>query len=448
MKSAIKIFFVFIFFLFIQSCSDLSDLEDPGRKDDPISLSSFVSLQDLANKAILTGTVQLYSSMGTKSGLITVGDASGCVVMNNGRLKCWGQNDKSQLGDGTTTDRSSPVWATSVNPANSSDIIVAVVSGRTSTCAYYYTGLKCWGNQTSGVLGNGQTTGSATTPQTVTNVSGRVVKFIQLNDGFSCIQDTSGVVSCWGDNSKAQLGNGNQTSSPSAAVNASINGVASQLIAQNNDSCALVGSVVKCWGQSFSNSSPFTPVSINFGGNTPSQLGGGTTFSPNLTCVVMANSTVQCFGATTNSFGELGNGTNTAPANATTGYTVINATTNQALSGVMMVATGDSGTNLSFNYGCAVADDFTNVYCWGNNSLGNLGNGSTSNSNKAVKVTKTWPSSDIIDLAVSDGRACILLKNNDVWCWGGNSYGKGELGNGSLTGNTTTAIKILNRNDP
>lgn len=80
--------------------------------------------------------------------------------------------------------------------------------------------------------------------------------------------------------------------------------------------------------------------------------------------------------------------------------------------------------------------------------FGNLGNGSTANANKATKVTKTWPSSDIIDLAVSDGRACILLKNNDVWCWGGNSYNKGELGNGSSNGNTTTAIKILNRNDP
>ena len=41
---------------------------------------------------------------------------------------------------------------------------------------------------------------------------------------------------------------------------------------------------------------------------------------------------------------------------------------------------------------------------------GNLGNGTTNNTNKATKVTKTWPGSDIIDLAVSDGRACILLK--------------------------------------
>ena len=288
MKSAVKILILFIIFWFIQGCSDLSDLDDPGKKDDPISLSSFASLQDLANKAILTGTVQLYSSFGTKSGLLTVGDASGCVVMNNGKLKCWGQNDNSQLEEGSTTNRASPVWANSANPVSAADIIVAVVSGRTSTCAYYYTGLKCWGNQTSGVLGNGQTTSFATSPQTVTNVTGRTIKFIQLNDGFSCIQDTSGVVSCWGDNTKAQLGNGNQTSS-TTAVNTSINGTASQLIAQNNDSCALVGSTVKCWGQAFSNSSPFTPVTINFGGNTPSQLGGGTTFNPNLTCVVMAN---------------------------------------------------------------------------------------------------------------------------------------------------------------
>ncbi len=431
----------------MQSCSDLSDLEDPGKKDDPISLSSFVSLQELANKAILSGKVDLYSTLGTRSGLITVGDASGCVVMAIGKLKCWGQNDNSQLGDGSTTNRFSPVWANAVNPISSADIIVAVVAGRTSTCAYFYSGLKCWGNQALGVLGNGQTTSFATAPQTVTNVSGRTIKYIQLNDGFSCIQDTSGVVSCWGDNAKTQLGNGNQTSS-TTAVNTSLGGTASQLIAQNNDSCALVGSTIKCWGQAFSNASPFTPVSINFGGVVPMQLGGGTAFNPNLTCVVMNNTTVQCFGSTSNSSGELGNGTNTAPANVVTGYTVQNATTGQPLTGVAMVATGDSGASLAANYACAVADDFTNVYCWGANLYGNLGNGTTANANKATKVTKTWPGSDIIDLAVSDGRACTLLKNNDVWCWGGNSYTKGELGNGSGNGNTSTAIKILNRNDP
>ncbi len=344
-----------------------------------------------------------------------------------GKLKCWGQNDNSQLGEGSTTNRAAPVWANSVNPISTADIIVAVVSGRSSTCAYFYSGLKCWGNQALGVLGNGQTTSFASTPQTVTNVTGRTIKYIQLNDGFSCIQDTLGVVSCWGDNSKAQLGNGNQTNS-TTAVNASLGGGSSQLIAQNNDSCSLVGSSVKCWGKAFSNVSPFIPVSINFGGATPVQLGGGTTFLPNLTCVVMSNSTVQCFGSTTNNSGELGNGTNTAPANAVTGYTVLNAITGQSLSGVAMVATGDSGANLDLNYGCAVADDYTNVYCWGTNTYGNLGNGTTNNTNKATKVTKTWPGSDIIDLAVSDGRACILLKNNDVWCWGGNSYNKGELG--------------------
>lgn len=355
-----NIFFFFIFFL-LQGCSDLSDLDDPGKKDDPIGLSSFSSLQELANKAIVSGKVDLYSTFGTKSGLITVGDASACVVMTNGKLKCWGQNDYSQLGDGSTTNRFSLVWANGVNPISSADIIVAVVSGRTSTCAYFYSGLKCWGNQALGVLGNGQTTSFATSPQVVTNVSGRTIKFIQLNDGFSCIQDTSGVVSCWGDNTLAQLGNGNQTSSTSAAVNTSLGGTASQLIAQNNDSCALVGSTVKCWGFAFSNTSPFTPVSINFGGVTPTQLGGGTAFNPNLTCVVMSNTTVQCFGSTTNASGELGNGTNSAPANVVTGYTVQKATTGQALSGVAMVATGDSGTNLAANYACAVADDYTNV---------------------------------------------------------------------------------------
>jgi hypothetical protein len=435
-------FFIFLNFFLVNSCSDLLDLGDPGKKDDPLSLFSFASLQDLANQALITGTVPQYSTFGNKSGLITVGDASGCVVMSYGKLKCWGQNDNAQLGDGSTSNNANPHLATSVNPSSISDIIVAVVSGRTSTCAYYYTGFKCWGNQTNGVLGNGVTTSYATTPQIVTNATGVVIKAIQLNDGYSCMMSSSGVITCWGLNTSGQLGNGTTVSS-TTGVNVSLGGTASTFVSHNNDGCAILTSnLLKCWGQDFGS----TPVTITTSG-TPQYLGGGTLYSPFFTCVVLTNSTVQCFGNNGNPNGEFGNGT-TGSSSSTTAVTVLNNTTGQPLSGVNMVGTGDSGTANGHGFACAVVDDFTSVYCWGSNRFGNFGNGTTTNSTKAIKVNKTWPNSNIIDIAVSDGRACILLKNNDVWCWGGGYYNIGELGNGNISGNSNVAIKILNRTDP
>ncbi|WP_397599283.1 RCC1 domain-containing protein [Silvanigrella sp.] len=217
-----------------------------------------------------------------------------------------------------------------------------------------------------------------------------------------------------GANTNGQLGNGTTVAS-TTAVSVILGGTAVSFMSQNNDSCAIISSgVLKCWGQDFAT----TPTAVSLS-STPNVLGGGTSNSPFLGCINLSSGTAQCFGSTTNTYGELGNGTNSAPANAVTGYTVINASSNQPLSGISMIGSGGARVSGTVeNFACAVADDFANVYCWGRNAHGNLGNGTTTDTNKATKVTKTWPNSNIIDIAVSDGRACILLKNSDVWCWG------------------------------
>lgn len=436
------LFFLFCFYL-LGSCANIPDIEDPASMNAPTMLSSFTSLQDLSAQSLISGKVPLYSTNANKSGLISLGDANGCVVMVSGKLKCWGANTNGQLGDGSLTNNPTPHLATNVNPTSGVDIIVAVAAGRTSTCAFYFSGYKCWGRQNFGVLGNGVTVGNALTAQTVTNAAGKILRSVQLNDGCSCILDTSGIVTCWGDNSSGQLGDGTTTSTTSGTT-ASLGGLAvSALISHNSDSCALLSNnTTRCWGFDFGS----TPTLINTS-KPISFLGGGTTFGPTSICAVLTDGTAQCFGTTANAEGELGNGTNTAPSSSTQGYTVLKSG-GQTLTGVNMIASGDGNAAGTQSFTCAVVSNYTSVYCWGTGALGSLGNGSIANSNVAVKVTQTWPSSDIIDLAVSDARACILLENNDVWCWGGNLYGSGELGNGSLTGNTNTAIKILNRNDP
>jgi alpha-tubulin suppressor-like RCC1 family protein len=84
---------------------------------------------------------------------ISLGDEYTCALMN-GETWCWGINDNGQLGDGTTTNRSFPVQVIMANGTPLTNV-VAIDSGRTHTCAIANKRALCWGDNTSGQLGDG-----------------------------------------------------------------------------------------------------------------------------------------------------------------------------------------------------------------------------------------------------------------------------------------------------
>ncbi|APJ03284.1 hypothetical protein [Silvanigrella aquatica] len=186
-------------------------------------------------------------------------------------------------------------------------------------------------------------------------------------------------------------------------------------------------------------------------------MGGGTSPSPVLICAVLQDTTVECFGNSQNTRGGFGNGTFDTPSSSTKGQPVLKddktflTDVTMVGSGVVKSQTSQSNIKVHTSFACAVVSN-TSVYCWGGNSTGNLGNGTLDDSNVAVKVNQLWnhnlhPDLKIIDLAVSDGRACVLLKNDDVWCWGGGVYNSGELGIGGHNHRSSIPVKILNRTD-
>jgi alpha-tubulin suppressor-like RCC1 family protein len=177
-----------------------------------------------------------------------------CALMADGTIRCWGRNDDGQLGNGTTVPSPVPLAVSGVTNA------IALKAWIFTTCALLADGtVRCWGRNSDGQLGNGTTT-SSSVPTEVVGISG--VTLVSPGAEHGCALFGDGTIRCWGDNNFGQLGNGSsalQSTTPAGPVTGI--GGASAVISGAVHSCALVpGGEVRCWGQ-----------------NNWSQLGDGTT---------------------------------------------------------------------------------------------------------------------------------------------------------------------------
>jgi len=122
--------------------------------------------------------------------------------MATGGVRCWGSNSSGQLGDGTTTTGLIP-------PANdlTTDVqAVAVAIGEYHTCMLTTAGgVRCWGSNYLGQLGDGTPQIRSIIPDSDV-IAG--VKAIAAGEQFTCALMTTGGVRCWGDGAEGQLGYG------------------------------------------------------------------------------------------------------------------------------------------------------------------------------------------------------------------------------------------------
>jgi alpha-tubulin suppressor-like RCC1 family protein len=121
-------------------------------------------------------------------------------------MSCWGYNGYGELGNGTTTDSSVPVTVSGMQSH-----VTSISGNYYITCAVQLGAAKCWGYNSDGAIGDGTTTDRHHARQVVGLTSG-VVRISVNWYGTCALLDTAGV-RCWGDNTYGSLGNGTTTSS-------------------------------------------------------------------------------------------------------------------------------------------------------------------------------------------------------------------------------------------
>ena len=333
-----------------------------------------------------------------------------CAVIT-GAVECWGLNNAGQLGNGTTTNSDAPVVAQGVSTATS-----VAASGNDSCTVLSSGGIDCWGDNTYGQLGNGTTVNSSV-PAAVSNVNDAVQ--VSVGSGDVCAVISGGSVECWGDNSAGQLGDG--STSPSL-VPEPVPGLSQvrQVALGSGFACALLGGGgVDCWGAN------------DFG-----ELGNGTTAgsrSPNPVsglsdsieiaageshaCALISGGTVECWGDDT--YGEIGDGT----------IDTVNPVTSPTLvSDVDDAAAVTAGSNIT-----CVEHTSGSLGCFGDESFGALGNGTSSG--KAATISPVEGITSSTSVAAGNAHVCAALSGGGVDCWGLNHHG--ELGDGTTTDSAT-----------
>lgn len=171
----------------------------------------------------------------------SAGNATTCAVVNGG-LQCWGYNANGLVGDGTTTQRNSPVQIFSAGSG-----VTQVFGSYEWMCAIKNSGLYCWGANYSGGLGVGDLLSKTTPTLVLAEGSGVTAAALQFNSGCAVV---NGGLMCWGENSSGSVGDGTVTQrlSPVWVIPAGSNVQDTQIVFYGEVSCALVSSGVKCWG--------------------------------------------------------------------------------------------------------------------------------------------------------------------------------------------------------
>ena len=243
-------------------------------------------------------------------GHVSAGAGTTCGITSAGVAYCWGNGYSGQMGNGTNTGENlSPV------PVSIGTLSKISVGSANQVCAITSTGAAfCWGADTWGQLGNGSPLTASNLPVQVSGLGTGTMQNIASGGIFTCGLTVGGGVKCWGYNGDGELGNNSTTNSPSPVDVSGLTSGVSAIAAGAYHSCAILSATgaVKCWGHNgygqigdgTSDNNRLIPTAVE--GLTKPAVGisaGG-----NHTCALLNDGSIQCWGK--NYEGQLGIGTN------------------------------------------------------------------------------------------------------------------------------------------
>jgi alpha-tubulin suppressor-like RCC1 family protein len=348
---------------------------------------------------------------------MALGDRHACAVGRMGAVRCWGSNLNGALGDGTQTPRATPAPVVGLLGG-----AARVASGSGHACAVLAGGeVRCWGANDKGQLGNGGQDRQSE-PVAVRALPGPAAE-VAAGSGHTCTLTRAGSVWCWGANDKGQLGDGTTIDRLNPVEVAGLEAGVVSLAAHASQTCVLIadatditrpGGEVRCWGDNEHGElgdgrrdpSP-VPVKVEGLDQPVVAISVGTSHA----CAAMAGGGARCWGE--NSRGQLGDGTAATRRRAV------------AVSGpretFKVIAAGGEHT-------CALTEGGA-VRCWGLNMNGQLGDGTSEDHRRPVSANGL--ETGVQGLVVGGNRTCVRGAGDTVMCWGANAHG--QLGDGSTT---------------
>jgi len=334
---------------------------------------------------------QLASTSPAPVSTIAAGDFHACAVRSGGTVSCWGLNNHGQLGNGSKIDSNTAQTALNLTK------VWQVSAGGYHTCAVTKGGYQvyCWGGSDAGQLGLGY---HITTDQTSPVLVGGLTSVMQIAAGYrhtcAILGPPPVTLMCWGDNTNGQIGDGTTTS--------------------RSDPTLVV----------LPSTSP------------PAQVALGRSH----TCVLLADGTVACWGA--NSHGQLGIDSTTEK------HTPQVVTLPPAGLSATMLAVGANHTCINASYGTSGDSE---ILCWGDNSLQQLGTGPETQQLTPTEV-RYWGLSPMgfAGLAAGGNHTCALQLDRGTpggkvaGCWGDNSFGQLGIGNTTSPGGVIALYSLAN----
>ncbi|MEO1056876.1 MAG: hypothetical protein AAFY28_08190 [Actinomycetota bacterium] len=392
---------------------------------------------------------------------VAMGVQHTCARSAKGEVRCWGANLSGQLGIGNTNDigDNGGEMGNNLDPVDlgTDRTAAAVAAGFSHSCALLDdASVKCWGDNSLGQLGVGNTFHLGDNAgemgdnlPTVDLGTGRTATAITAGFGHTCALLDDGTVKCWGLNTLGQLGQGDliargdnagEMGDNLAPIDLGTGRTAVGISTSFIHTCALLDNgLVKCWGANaggqlgLGDTAGRGGAANQMGDNLPvAPLGTGRTATSVSaasahTCALLDDATVKCWGG--GAFGALGYG-DVAGRGDGPGEMGDNLPTVDLGTGRSVVAIDAGGT-----HSCARLDDLS-LKCWGSNNNGQLLLGDAiPRGDNVGEMGDNLPALDFGDdrfvtaVTASVGSTCAVLDINRISCWGLNT--RGQLGRGN-----------------